>query len=86
MYASSMIQRTALLATLFLVLSQLDQTATQWGFWAIIALFVAYGWLSTQEGVEQGVAAGLNIWAGLTDEQRKELLELVKTVEKEHND
>jgi hypothetical protein len=56
------------------------------GFWAITALFIAYGWLNTQEGVELGVARGLNIWAGLTEEQRTELLELVKTVEREHND
>jgi hypothetical protein len=81
-----MIQRTALLATLGLVLSQIDQTASQWGFWSILGLFVAYGWLNTQEGVEQGVAAGLSVWADLSDEQRKELLELVKTVEREHND
>ena len=81
-----MIQRIALMATLGLVLSQLDQGASQWGFWAIIALFVAYGWLNTQEGVEHGVAAGLSVWADLSEEQRKELLELVKTVEREHND
>ena len=81
-----MIERIALYATLGLVLQQLDQSATQWGFWAVLGLFVAYGWLNTQEGVEQGVAAGLSVWADLSDEQRKELLELVKTVEREHND
>jgi hypothetical protein len=85
MYASGMIQRTALLATLFLVLSQLDQTASQWGFWAITALFIAYGWLNTAEGVELGVAAGLEVWTDLTEEQRKELIELVKTT-RDNND
>jgi hypothetical protein len=81
-----MIERMALYLTLAVVLGQLDQSASQWGFWAITALFIAYGWLNTQEGVEQGVSRGLNIWVDLTEEQRKELIELVKTVEKEHND
>jgi hypothetical protein len=81
-----MIQRLALCLTLVLVLGQLDQGAFDWGFWAITALFIAYGWLNTQEGLELGVARGLNIWAGLTEQQRTELLELVETVEREHND
>jgi hypothetical protein len=86
MYASNMIERIALYATLGLVLQQLDQGATQWGFWAVLGLFVVNGWLNTQEGVEQGVSRGLSIWVDLTDEQRTELIELVKTVEREHND
>jgi hypothetical protein len=81
-----MIERIALYATLGLVLQQLDQGASQWGFWAVLALFIVNGWLNTQAGVEQGVSRGLNIWVDLTEEQRTELIELVKTVEREHND
>ena len=86
MYASSMIERLALYLTLALVLGQLDQGASQWGFWAITALFMAYGWLNTQEGIELGLAQGIEIWTKLTEEQRVEITQLIKTIEKEHDE
>jgi hypothetical protein len=81
-----MIQRLALYLTLALVLGQLDQSASQWGFWAITALFMAYGWLNTQEGIELGLAQGIEIWTKLTEEQRVEITQLIKTIEKEHDE
>ena len=48
-----MLQRLALYATLGYVLDTLGQDWTTWGFWCILALFIASEWLTRRELLEQ---------------------------------
>ena len=48
-----MLQRLALYATLGYVLDALGQDFTTWGFWCVLALFIACEWLTRRELIEQ---------------------------------
>ncbi len=48
-----MLQRLALYTTLGLVLDAVELTLTDWGFWCILALFIASEWLTRREIIEQ---------------------------------
>ena len=72
------LQRLAIALTLGLALVAMGHNIDTWEFWAITALFIAYGWLKTAEGVEQGVAMGIEIYTKMTPEQRAEVNKLME--------
>jgi hypothetical protein len=80
------LQRLAVYAALGLVLSAVD---VQWDsayFWCITGLFVATGWLERREAFEVGVAQGIEMMTDMSEQQRTEVMALVKEAQKEDNE
>ena len=76
-----MIERLATWAALGITLSALGLSATDWGFWCVIALTWLATYLAYQEGREQG------IWltANLSIDELKNIQELIRKIESEEN-
>ena len=71
------IQRAVLALTLGLVLVAMGHYWDSWEFWSILALFLTSNYLNYVSGVEIGVATAVEMWVDMTEEQRKEMTELV---------
>lgn len=50
-----MIQRIVLYATLGFLLNALGQSALDWGFWCVLALFISSEVLARRQGYEEGM-------------------------------
>ncbi len=80
------LQRIAIYAALGTVLSSIG---AQWDtalFWCAVALFWISNYLERREGLEVGIASGIEMIADMTDEQRAEVIALVKQAQKEDNE
>ena len=80
MYEASMnehLQRIAIAATLGLALVAMGHPIDTWEFWAVLAMLWASNYLSYKDGVESGVATAVEMWVDMTEEQRKDMIELV---------
>ena len=80
MYETSMnehLQRIAIAATLGLALVAMGHNIDSWEFWSVLVLLWASNYLTFRDGVESGVATAVEMWVDMTDEQRKEMIELV---------
>ena len=71
------IQRAVLALTLGLVLVAMGHYWDSWEFWSVLALFLTSNYLNYVSGVEIGVATAVEMWVDMTEEQRKEMTELV---------
>ena len=71
------IQRVVLALTLGLVLVAMGHYWDSWEFWSVLALFLTSNYLNYVSGVEIGVATAVEMWVDMTEEQRKEMTELV---------
>jgi hypothetical protein len=71
------LQRIAIAATLGLALYAMGHNIDTWEFWAIIALLWTSNFLHYQDGVETGVSTAMEMWVDMTDEQRREMIDLV---------
>jgi hypothetical protein len=71
------LQRIAIAITLGLALVAMGHYIDTWEFWAIIALLWTSNFLHYQDGVETGVSTAMEMWVDMTDEQRREMIDLV---------
>lgn len=71
------LQRVAIALTLGLALVAMGHNIDSWEFWCIIALLWTSNFLHYQDGVETGVSNAVEMWVDMTEEQRKDMIELV---------
>jgi F0F1-type ATP synthase membrane subunit a len=71
------LQRIAITITLGLALVTMGHTIDSWEFWAVIAMMLVSTWLHYMDGVETGVSNAVEMWVDMTEEQRKDMIELV---------
>ena len=77
------LQRIAIYGALGLVLNTVD---IQWDnpvFWCMITLFWLSNYLERQNSYEVGVASGIEMLTDMTEQQRAEVMALVKEAQKE---
>ena len=77
------LQRAAIALTLGLALVAMGHNIDTWEFWCIIALLWTSNWLHFQDGVETGVSQAVEMWVDMTEEQRKDMIDLVIKVRQE---
>jgi len=73
-----MLTRIALYTTLGVLLDALGLSATHWGFWSVLGLFLACDRLSRIEGEQFGVADGVRRYINMTEEQQDNVKKMVK--------
>jgi hypothetical protein len=71
------LQRIAIATTLGLALVSMGHGADTWEFWSVLVLLWASNFLSYRDGVETGVSQAVEMWVDMTEEQRKDMIELV---------
>ena len=79
------VQRVAVAAALCMVLLAADIAWDHWAFICVIVLFWVSNYLATRHGVELGVATGIEMMTVMTDEQRNEVMALVREAQKEQD-
>lgn len=77
------LQRVAIAATLGIALVAMGHNIDTWEFWSVIALLWTSNYLHYTDGVETGVSTAMEMWVDMTDEQRKEMIDLVTKVRAE---
>lgn len=77
------LQRIAIATTLGLALVAMGHTIDSWEFWSVLVLLWASNFLSYRDGVETGVSQAVEMWVDMTEEQRKEMIDLVIKVRAE---
>ena len=82
------LQRCVIAGALGLVMSAggvniLD--GTPW-FWCALALFWVSNWTERQGGFEHGVAQGVEMMTDMTEQQRADVIALVKQAQKDDGD
>ena len=77
------LQRIAIAVTLGIALYAMGHNVDTWEFWAIIALLWTSNWLHYQDGVETGVSNAVEMWVDMTEQERKEMIDLVIKVRAE---
>ena len=80
------VQRLVLYAVLGLVLSAVDIQWDNPAFWCVTALLICSNWLERREGFEVGVAQGIEMISDMTEQQRNDVIALVKQAQKEDNE
>jgi len=82
---NELLQRLAIAGGLGLVLhgagADLD---TPW-FWCAVALFWVSNYLERTGGFEHGVASGIEMMSDMTEQQRTEVIALIKQAQKEED-
>jgi len=71
------LQRIAIAVTLGLALTAMGHSLDTWEFWTVLAMLLTSNWLHFKDGVETGVATAVEMWVDMTEEQRREMIELV---------
>jgi len=71
------LQRAAIALTLGLALYAMGHNIDSWEFWAVMAMLWTSNYLTYRDGVESGVATAVEMWVDMTEEQRKDMIELV---------
>ena len=77
------LQRIALTFTLGLALVSMGHNVDTWEFWAVAAMLLVSNYLHYVDGVESGVATAVEMWVDMTEEQRKDMIDLVIKVRQE---
>ena len=77
------LQRIAIALTLGLALVAMGHNWDTWEFWAIRAMLWVSNFLHYQDGVETGVSNAVEMWVDMTEQERKEMIELVRQVRAE---
>ena len=76
-----MITRIVLYATLGCLLDALGQGAGDWGFWCVLALFIATDILARKEGQDHGIWITLSLPADKLTELKQQLDKDIKDAE-----
>jgi hypothetical protein len=67
-----------------MVMSQVvDQQWDDWGFWQVVALFIASDFMARRQGQETGLAQGIELMTDMTPEQREEVMALVRAAQED---
>jgi hypothetical protein len=77
------LQRMAIYGAMGIVLASVDLHWDMPVFWCTLALFWLSNYLERREGLEVGIASGIEMMADMTDEQRNEVIALVKQAQKD---
>ena len=77
------LQRLAIATTLGLALVAMGHTIDTWEFWCIFAMILCSNWLHFRDGGETGVSTAMEMWVDMTEQQRKDMIELVQQVRAE---
>jgi len=77
------LQRIAIAATLGIALVAMGHNIDTWEFWCVIALLWTSNFIHYRDGVETGVSTAMEMWVDMTDEQRKDMIDLVTRVRAE---
>ena len=77
------LQRIAVYAALGMVLASVDVHWDNPAFGCTLVLFWLSNYLERREGLEVGIASGIEMLADMTDEQRNEVIALVKQAQKD---
>ena len=77
------LQRIAIAVTLGLALYVMGHNIDRWEFWAVMAMLWTSNYLTYRDGVETGVSTAVEMWVDMTEEQRKDMIELVIKVRAE---
>jgi hypothetical protein len=77
------LQRIAIAATLGIALVAMGHNIDTWEFWCVIALLWTSNFIHYKDGVETGVSTAMEMWVDMTDEQRREMIDLVIKVRAE---
>jgi len=80
------LQRIAIYAALGAVLSSMDVHWDNPALWCTIVLFWLSNYLERRDGLEVGIASGIEMIADMTDQQRTEVIALIKQAQKEDNE
>jgi len=80
------LQRIAIYAALGAVLSSMDVHWDNPALWCTIVLFWLRNYLERRDGLEVGIASGIEMIADMTDQQRTEVIALIKQAQKEDNE
>jgi hypothetical protein len=80
---NDVLQRIAIATTLGLALVAMGHTIDTWEFWAVAAMMLVSNYLHYVDGVETGVSQAVEMWVDMTEEQRKDMIELVIKVRAE---
>jgi hypothetical protein len=86
MIDTHMIQRVALYLTLGILLSAFELTYETVGFWLVIALYWANEHMTERHSFEQGIATGIEMMTDMTEEQRADVIALVKQAQDDSNE
>jgi hypothetical protein len=71
------LQRIAIATTLGLALVAMGHNIDTWEFWCVIALLWTSNFIHYKDGVETGVSQAVEMWVDMTEEQRKDMIEVV---------
>ena len=71
------LQRIAITFTLGLALVSMGHNVDTWEFWAVAAMLLVSNYLHYVDGVESGVATAVEMWVDMTEQQRKDMIDLV---------
>ena len=77
------LQRIAVYAALGLTLSAVDITYDTWALWCILALFWVSNYLVHKDAFEVGLSSGIEMMVDMNEQQRAEVIALVKEAQKE---
>jgi predicted acyltransferase len=77
------LQRIAIAATLGIALVAMGHAIDTWEFWCVIALLWTSNFIHYRDGVETGVSTAMEMWVDMTDEQRRDMIDLVLRVRQE---
>ena len=77
------LQRIAITLTLGLALVAMGHTIDTWEFWAVLAMMLVSNYLHYVDGVETGVSQAVEMWVDMSEEQRREMIDLVTRARQE---
>ena len=77
------LQRIAIYAALGLVLASVDIHWDNLALWCTLALFWTSNYLERREGLEVGIASGIEMMTDMSEQQRNEVMALVKEAQKD---
>jgi hypothetical protein len=80
------LQRIAIYSVLGLVLSAVGVYWDNPALWCVLGLFIASSWVERRAAFEIGVAHGIEMMTDMTEDQRAEVIALVKEAQKEPNE
>lgn len=83
---NDLLQRLAVYAAFGLVLDAAGATFDTPWFWCSLGLMWAGNHLDRRSGYELGVAQGIEMIADMTEEQRADIIAVVKQAQKEDNE
>ena len=71
------LQRIAIALTLGLALVAMGHNIDSWEFWTVLVMLWVSNFLSYKDGGESGVSTAVEMWVDMTEEQRKDMIDLV---------